>query len=428
MKSRDYLLLVLSVAGVTIIATSCRPVPEGPYNLLLITVDSLRPDRLGYGGHDRDTSATIDQLAAEGVRFERCYSQSGWTLPSIATILTGLYPREHGATDVNRRIHRGVTTLAEILAERGYDTQAFISHVLLTAKSGLAKGFRVYNDSVLDVGHPHAVATAQPITDRVIVSLGSIEQPFFLWIHYFDPHFQYIRHAGGADFGRRQIDRYDGEIAHTDGQIGRLLAELRAREIYDRTVVVLTADHGEEFGEHGGKFHYGLHEVDVRVPLVIKAPTLKPRTERRVAQQIDLLPTLLDLLRIESPPDLPGQALFQPHAADRPVFIERFRPPRFVQRAIISGDRKLYIVDVNEKIPTKLKSRIGATMVRPGISLFDLGQDPDEMQNLYPGEITAAAPLLELLARYVETPSLEGERLAVDEELEEKLRSLGYLQ
>lgn len=420
---------VLAIGVVAaVVATACDPPPPVPDGVVLITVDTLRPDRLGFEGHGRATSPALDRLASEGVRFERAYSQSGWTLPSIATILTGRYPGEHGATDVDRRMRRDLPTLAGILAESGYDTRAFVSHVFLGAKYGLAEGFGLYDDSVLDVGHPHNVTTAKTLTDRALESLESIESPFFLWVHYFDPHFKYLRHAAWASFGRRPIDRYDGEIAHTDRQIGRLLAGLRERGLYERSVVVLTADHGEEFGEHGGEYHYGLHEVDVRVPLVIRAPGLVPGAERRVAQQIDLMPTVLSLLEIAPPAGLPGQALLSEDHRERPVFIERFRPTPFLQRAIISENRKLYLVEVDKERETRLEGRIRDTEVRPGLSLFDLSTDPEERRDLSGENDAVLDSLLELLARYASRSSGDAEKLEVDDELTERLRSLGYLQ
>ncbi|MEJ2723005.1 MAG: sulfatase, partial [bacterium] len=275
----------------------------------------------------RDTSPTIDKLAAEGVVFDTCYSVSGWTLPSMATIFTGRYPRDHGATDFHWAVDPTLPTLAGILRGQGYDTRAYVSHVILKPEYGLADGFKSYDYSVLNVGHPHDVSTAEPLTDNVINDLSSIEEPFFIWVHYFDPHFAYLTHGPWASFGDTDIDRYDQEIAHTDYHIGRLLAALGRRGLDDNTVVIFTSDHGEEFGEHGGHYHYTLHPEVLLTPLVVKAPMLEPAENHAAVEQIDFLPTVLGLLGIDAGVDLPGRNVFADPDTTGPIFFERDRPP-----------------------------------------------------------------------------------------------------
>ena len=422
------LTVVLSIAACLLVG--CRPAqePVAATNLLLITVDTLRPDRLGYEGHSRDTSPAIDGLAATGVRFRTSYSQSGWTLPSMATILTGRYPNDHGAVDVQYSLRAEVQTLAEILAERGFRTHGFVSHVFLSERSGLARGFSTYDDSVLAVGDPHKVATARQLTEAALAALSEIEEPFFVWVHYFDPHFFYRTHRRWRSFGKRTIDRYDGEIAHTDRQIGRLLETLRSDGLDERTMVVFTADHGEEFGEHGGKYHFGLHEEDVRVPLVIRLPGVEPRDEMAVSQQIDLMPTMLAGLGVGVPEGLPGRNLLAPGREDRPVFIERIRPAPYVQRAVVAGGRKLYHVDIDPGYEGDLAEREQRTRVRAGTVLFDLDQDSAEKTDLFDETDPRSAELLALLAEHLQREGLRGEELEVDEELRQKLKSLGYLE
>jgi arylsulfatase A-like enzyme len=422
--------LTVFVSTAACLLVACRPAtaPAQATNLLLITVDTLRPDRLGYEGHSRDTSSAIDELAATGVRFRTSYSQSGWTLPSMATILTGRYPNGHGAVDVQYSLREEVSTLAEILRERGFQTHGFVSHVFLSERSGLARGFSTYDDSVLAVGDPHKVTTARPLTEAALAVMNEIQEPFFVWVHYFDPHFFYRTHQRWRSFGKGYIDRYDGEIAYTDGQIGRLLEALQSDGLDERTMVVFTADHGEEFGEHGGKYHFGLHEEDVRVPLVIRLPGVEPRDEMAVSQQIDLMPTMLSGLGIEVPEGLPGRDLLAPGRADRPVFIERTRPAPYVQRAVVAGGRKLYYVDVDSAFEGDLEERERRTQVRAGTMLFDLEQDPAETTDLFDEADPHSKELLELLAEHLQREALQGDELEVDEELRQKLRSLGYLE
>ncbi len=418
----------LAAIAVGVAALACAPGAEdpAPRNLLLVTVDTLRHDRLGYAGHDRPTSDAVDALAARGVRFERAYSQSGWTLPSLASILTGLHPSQHGAVDFESALASGLPTLATRLADAGYDTRAFVSHVLLRPRYGLARGFAAYDDSVLDVGHPHRVATARPLTAAAIAALREMDSPFFLWVHYFDPHFLYMRHPEWSGFGDTDLDRYDGEIAHTDREIGRLLTALREAGHEDDTVVVFSADHGEQFGERGRRFHDNLDEPVARIPLVIAAPGLAPGVRRDVAQQIDLLPTLLALLDVAPPAALPGRDLFD-GATDEPVvFMERTDPSPYRQRAVVDGRHKLVIVTKMEgrELPA---DRPKGVSVEAGAFLYDLEADPGETANLFDESDETAQRLLALLQSHFEQEGAERHGVEVDDELRARLEALGYV-
>lgn len=408
---------------------ACSRTPEKPRNLLLITVDTLRPDRLGVGGNERRTSPAIDRLAAEGLTFSRAYSQAGWTLPSVATLLTGRYPRDHGAIRFDTRLKASLPTLASTLADQGYDTRAFVSHVVLRRRSGLAHGFGAYDDSVLDVGHPHKVSTAEPLTEAAITSLDSIVEPFFLWVHYFDPHSNYLKHPEWDHFGSRPIDRYDGEIAHTDRQIGRLLEEFQRRDLDPDTVVVFTADHGETFRERQGRFHFTHHEEVIRVPLIVRAPGLPPAIRGDIAEQIDLLPTVLSLLGIEPPAGLPGRDLSQPPEADArqqpSVFVERDRPAGFVQRTVIEGRYKLTMVEPTSERAVPLRRDHAA--LRPGRFFFDLQNDPGEIANLYDEADPRVEAMEARLRHHFATPTTVTTEVTIDDVTRQQLESLGYL-
>ena len=216
------------VPGIIAVALmSCNLLARKPYNIVFLSVDTVRHDHLGYAGDSRPVSPTIDGLAKEGVVFPNAYSQSGWTLPSMATIFTGRYPKDHGATDFHRRIGTQLPTLASILEKHGYDTRGYVSHIVLKPKYGFHKGFMKYDYAVLDYGNPHNVATSKQLTDLALMSLRDIKEPFFLWVHYFDPHFVYLSHTQWASFGNSDVDRYGQEIAFTDYHIGRLLSDLR---------------------------------------------------------------------------------------------------------------------------------------------------------------------------------------------------------
>lgn len=402
---------------------------DRPLNLVLITVDTLRPDRLGFGGHTRDTSPALDKLASEGVVFPNSYSQSGWTLPSVATILTGHYPKDHGATDFHWSLDPGLPTLASILRRNGYATMGYVSHVMLTPTYGVADGFAEYDYSVLNIGHPHDVATARQLTDLAIAGVKRADKPYFLWVHYFDPHFEYLSHELYASFGDSDIDRYDGEIAFTDSHIGRLLRRLPDR---DHTVVVFTSDHGEEFGEHGGVFHYTLYEEVMRVPLVIQAPSLDPRVDPTTTEQIDLLPTMLGLLGVEAPSGLPGRDLLGPAPAeDGPVFFERERPPPWRQIGVIEeGFKLIYIeeADSNAIPPASRGTHIPVTFVHAGTRMFDLSEDPAEKNNIFEPTDPRALSLLGKMTAHFSTRKYEETGVELDEQLLQKLRSLGYIR
>jgi arylsulfatase A-like enzyme len=394
-------------------------------NIVLITVDTLRPDRLGYGGNSRPTSVRIDRLAKEGVVFTRANSVAGWTLPAIATMFTGRLPSEHGATDFHWSLDASLPTLASILRTNGYDTHGFVSHVMLTPTYGMGEGFSHFDFSVLNVGDPHEVTTAQELTALARTGMRDAKAPFFLWVHYFDPHFKYIAHDQ-FNFGSREIDRYDSEIGFTDYHIDDLLKAVDR----DNTVIIFTADHGEEFGEHGSKYHYTLHGEVMRVPLVIKGPGIAPRTDDTPAQQIDFLPTILGLAGIEAPAGLPGRNLLMPRSADVPQFIERDRPPQWQQRGVILGDRKLIVIeraDTTQVPVSSLNEEIPVTNVRPGIYLYDLASDPGEQTNLFSADDSTSLKLLGLVTQQYSGPRRRGAPVRVDAELLEKLRSLGYV-
>lgn len=411
------------VAGALVLG--CGSEPEPP-NVLLITVDSLRWDRLGHAGLDREVSPAIDGLASSGVVFERAYSQAGWTLPSIATLLTGVYPGQHGAVQADRAVSSSVVSLAERLREHGYRTLAHVSHVMLRPRTGVARGFDEYDDSVLQVGRPHRVATAEVLTDKVLASLETVTEPFFLWVHYFDPHFAYLSHEDWASFGDEDLDRYDGEVAHTDRQIGRLLRKMAELGLDDRTAVVLTSDHGEEFGEHGGRLHFSLHEEVSRVPLILRVPGVAPSRRTDPAEQIDLVPTLLSLVGAALPEGLPGRDLLAGEGSSGPIFMERHRPAYLLQRAVIRDRYKLYAVSAVSESPEPGARRPGIG-VGPGLFLYDLETDPGETTNLWRTGHPVAPELLELLRRDFPVAAEPSAEAPIGEELGRQLESLGYI-
>lgn len=404
-------------------------------NLLLISVDTLRADRLGFLGHERPTSRALDALAAEATVFERAYSESGWTLPSMATLLSGRHARDHGATRFTRAVDPRLPTLASLLVARGYDTRAFVSHVLLQPRYGFDRGFQVFDASVLYAGDPHRISSAAPLTDRLLDSLESqpLVEPFFVWVHYFDPHMLYLAHPEFAHFGSTPIDRYDGEIAHLDRHVARLLDSLRGRGLLDRTVVVMTADHGEEFGEHGGRLHDTLFEEVVRVPLLVRVPGRAAARSQVLARQVDVAPTALAALSLRASPPWPGRDLLSESGsgeADPPIFFERDVPSKYRQRGVRQGRFKLVIVtpgpgDPDPGAPPEAEPE---PSLRPGVALYDLAEDPGEQRNLADAQPQRVAELMVLLREHFGVGAEAGRVAELDPVLRDQLRDLGYLE
>jgi arylsulfatase A-like enzyme len=317
---------------------------EAPHmNLVLIGVDTLRPDHLGCYGYERNTSPNIDRLAEGGALFENVMSPCPWTLPSFATIFTSLYPAQHGATGARTAMRGGFPTLASLLRESGYATGAIINAPYLKGNFRMDRGFDFYYMT------PPEGRVADGTTEDALEWIdGNSAGPFFMFVHYFDPHLPYsppapydslfdpgysgrIRtpynpkwlprarlHGLKQVVDLKQKDKnhiealYDGELAFTDEAIGTLLDGIDARSLTGNTLIVFLSDHGEEFFEHGGFEHgHTLFDELLRAPLVLSLPGRIPKGHR-IPQQVrlvDVLPTLLDLLGIDPPAHFEGRSL-----------------------------------------------------------------------------------------------------------------------
>ncbi len=304
-------------AGGTALGSLPRGVARDRLNLIVITLDTTRADRIGaYGARDVETPA-IDQLAREGVLFEQAISAAPLTLPAHSSLFTGKFPPEHGVRDNGGFfLAPDQTTLAEMLKARGYKTGAFVAAYVLAAKWGLNQGFDTYVDD-FDLSQTRALslsAIQRPANEVLDRALPWIEQagssPFFAWIHLYDAHAPY---RPPEPFATRYKDHpYNGEIAFADSQIARLVALLQSRHLYDRTIVAVMGDHGESLGEHGETAHgFFVYNGVTRVPFVVRAPfTLG--AHRRVAdpvRSVDLLPTVLDLLGAPAVAGIAGVSL-----------------------------------------------------------------------------------------------------------------------
>jgi arylsulfatase A-like enzyme len=374
-----------AAALVLLLAACGRDTPERP-SVLLITLDTTRPDHLGCYGHTGGNSPQLDVLAAESEVYDNAVSTSSWTLPAHASLFTGQVPTRHQAQHDEsgpllltqaiegpyeryrvRGLRPDAVTLAQILRDHGYATGAVVGGPWMKRVFGLDRGFASYDDAdILGVNGRRA----NQVTDA---ALGWLAQrggePFFLFLNYFDPHAPYDppldwERAHSTALLNDLPQLYDLEIGFMDDQIGRLLAALRARGLYDDLLVVVTADHGELLGEHGLRGHgLTLSQEELRVPLLVKFPAADRRRGRRAerAQLTDVLPTVLARLGLPQPADVQGGVL--PRIA-HPVVAELRVTPRVGDkgsfRALFEGDWKY------------VETSLGAA------TLYDVAVDPAE--------------------------------------------------
>ncbi len=417
-----------------LIALGCGQEPRP--NLLLITTDTTRADHLGCYGYPRPTSPNLDALATEAVRFERCFAHVPITLPSHASILSGTYPTFHGARDNGRFVVRDdLLTLAELLRGEGYATAAFVSAFVLDSRYGLDQGFDVYDDSytadwseeqLRDARIYNQMVTdrsADQTTGRALAWLSqTTAEPFFLWVHYYDPHQRYAPpHPYDQLF---QDSPYDGEIAFMDDQIGELLAAFRERGQWDNTAVVVTADHGEGLGQHDETTHAALvYDSTLRVPLIVKPPAsagIAPRVEPGDTAHVDVMPTVLELLGVDPPPELHGRSLVS-RMRGRPLPPP---PASYFECALPRfsfGWEPLFGV----------RDRGWKYIHAPRRELYHLAEDPDELYNLAASETERRADFEELLFSLLESrampPGSGAQQAAMDAETRRKLSALGYV-
>lgn len=387
-------------------------------NLLLVTIDTLRPDRLGaYGGRDGLTP-TLDGLAKRGALFTRAWSHVPTTLPAHVSILTGLLPLHHGVRNNGSfRLGAEPPTLAERLRAGGYRTAAFVGAFVLDARFGLNRGFEEYDDQLTETRQAPSFHFVERPADAVLrratawITRPASGNPWFAWVHLFDPHAPYRAPESYA----RGRTPYDAEVAWTDAALGAALKELESQGQLSRTIIVVTADHGESLGDHGETTH-GLFAYDatLRVPLIIAAAGVAPIEVATEVGHVDVLPTVLDLLGAESPAALDGRSrrsdLAGATTESNAVYFEALDANLTRGWAPLSGvisDGWKYI-----QLPQE--------------ELYDLDADPHERANVAgrePGRVRA------LQSRLRQWTMREGAAIsrAVDSTEAARLQSLGYV-
>src|SRR5437660_5997097 len=322
-----WIILVTSHAWAAAQTPAKRTAPPHP-NVVLITLDTTRADRMGFLGSDRGLTPNLDALAREATIFPRAYAQVPLTTPSHAAILTGTYPQFNHVNNMGDPLGKGLPFLPEILHRNGYKTAAFVGALVLDPTKlapGFERGFDVY-DAGFHRRRPgednyHSLERrGQEVLSRAVAWLNKHSGgPFFLWIHLYDPHDPYTPPEPYRT--RYQAVPYDGEIAYTDSVVGKLIGELRARNLFDACLIAVMADYGEAFGEHG-ETHHGifLYDETIHIPLLFKLPRqhAATRVETRVGL-VDVAPTILRALHLPVPDAMQGQSLLHFMTTDKAV-------------------------------------------------------------------------------------------------------------
>jgi arylsulfatase A-like enzyme/Tfp pilus assembly protein PilF len=402
----------------------------GPFRgapVILISIDTLRSDRLPAYGYQGVETPAIDALRRDAVLFERAYSHTPLTLPSHLSMLTGLLPTDHEVRDNVGYVYDGerIPNLAEVLGKAGYATGGAVSSYVLRSETGMSHGFDVYDDGV-QIRFTSALGMSQrPGGETAEAALRWVrgvrekeaDKPFFLFLHLYEPHTPY---APPEPFASRYAGRpYDGEVAAADAIVGRVLDELKSLGVYDEAVIVLVSDHGEGLGDHGEREHgIFLYREAIQVPLMLKLPQSRRggTSVAAPAQIVDLFPTLLGLAGIDPPasPEGAGRlagapllSLGPPGAPPREIYAETFYPRLhfgWSELTSLVRDRHHYIQG-------------------PDPELFDLAADPGEKQNVLTRERRAYATLRDAMRgfeRELKAPA------AVDPETAQRLAALGY--
>ena len=483
---RHFTTTFLLLSPIAIALATCTPAPENlPVNVVLISIDSLRADHVSAYGYRRKTTPTLDRLARQGLLFESVVAESSWTLPTHVTMLTGLTTSTHGVEQfAGARFDAESQTLAEILSGEGYRTFGVFSGPYLHPAFGLSRGFGRYVSADSDIVcvasdcntnadalseveavkaarvASHESVTSPLVTQRGLDFIRSVrDEPFFLFLHYFDVHFDYVPpeeyaakfdldYEGSITGKRFETNRavhefmdkkdlrhilalYDGEILFVDDYIGRMIRELKRLGFDENTLVVVTSDHGDEFFEHRGKGHgLSLFDEVIKVPLIMRLPGSIPPgwlVESQV-RQVDIMPTILGLI---GRPELAKGSDGLDLAAWLTTGEE---PPRQTATSRLRANGEYVSIRTNEY--KLLLYRSGTT---EEVTLFDLKTDPAEKNPVFRGRqdeqpFAAAGELAELWRALMAADDVDengspgsGSEPELTEELREQLRSLGYI-
>jgi arylsulfatase A-like enzyme len=399
------------------------------YNIILVVVDALRPDHLGCYGYQRETSPEIDKIAEEGVKFDKVLSQSSWTKPAVASLLTSTYPEVHGVKKIGDVLGYQDTSLPTMLRQNGYVTGCIQTNPFLTAESGFHEGF----DHYVEIYDKAPGVYKPPVQKAVKTAFDWLDHfwkdPFFLYLHLLDTHNPYTPPEPFRGFGNEEQDLFDGEIRSVDFHIGLLRDYICQKRIQEKTVLVITADHGEEFQEHGHQYHAKhLYEEVLRVPLIISLPAvlssgLSIPTQVR---SVDIVPTILEILGFPPLETHQGESLVPllntGPSPDRPsvsqIGEDEDSPAGEGEIiALNTGDHKLIW---HKKDDTK--------------ELYHLTNDPEEKHNVAAEDEEMSRVLQSQLQQLIHTPEekpfhhkAKPREVKFDEDVLVRLRALGYI-
>jgi arylsulfatase A-like enzyme len=442
------------------------PAVKGP-NIILILVDTLRADHLSCYGAKANETPVIDGLAADGTRFAHAYSQASWTRPSVATIFTSLYPSSHRAIHKSDALPDAVVTLAEVMQQSGYSTIGFANNINVAPLFGFQQGFDQYvflepefffgateSAAQLTIYNQLRLVRERYVSQKkwvenyyqpadVVTKHGSDwiaardkGRPFFMFLHFMEPHDPYFVHPyNGEAYARvanpnpdpaladKYRTTYDGAIRFLDGELAKFFQDLRAKGLYDDTMIVLTADHGEEFHEHGGWWHgTTLYDEQLAVPLIVKPPRggAAGVVNDAMVSSLDIAPTIIQSAGAAVPPTMVGKPLGLGTGAPAPrdhSFAESELEGNSLQ-AYRSGGMK--VIHANPGNPRGL----------PEHQLFDVASDPGEQQDLISTRTDVANKLtadMSAVQSHAESIAVESTGTSIDAASEERLRALGYV-
>jgi len=434
----NQILVALVILPVALTLTACKQEEKPRWNVLLVTFDTTRADFIGSYGKETANTPTLDGMAARGVLFEQARSSNPVTQPSHSTILTGTYPLSHGVRDNGLfKLPDASETLAEILAANGYRTGAAIGGFPLVKSFGLNQGFDFYDDHLTAVREDHRGRPAardrdtwydeRPaghVNDAILPWLReSSDKPFFVWLHYWDPHHP---HIAPPPYGEEYAhDPYQGEIAYADKSLGVILRELEFRGELERTIIIMTSDHGESRGEHYEETHAFLaYDPTLHVPLIMQIPE-GPRG-KRVAERVgtvDIVPTVLDALDIEAPAAIQGRSLLD--LANQSTDKAPRNRHRYYSESMSPRLSHGYFGDLRALYWGPYKYIHG-----PRPELFNLGEDPGELHDLIDTEPDLVQEMKTGLVDFITehaSPVAVGATHDFDEGVRRKLAALGYL-
>lgn len=470
-KSVIFITMLLSAALVVSAYLACSPgqmklaFDKRP-NLILISVDTLRADHLGCYGYQRETSPHMDELAREGARFVRALSPSPWTLPAHVTMFTGQETSVHNVRSSSNALDENAVTLTEMLHDSGYATFGIGSSPYLKGRFGYAQGFDVYDDKLGQISYKksHYQVTAKKAVNKALKAIKQRrDKRWFVFIHFWDVHYDYIppkpydrMFAGDydGDFpmhkweGNKKfrvgmdeadfnyvISQYDGEIAWVDSQIGRLIKYLKKWELYDKTAIVITSDHGEEFLDHGQKGHgHTLFDELIRVPLIVKAPKVDPGLEIECpVSLVDLLPTFVEWGKVKKPSYRgPGRSLLDHILRRKPCDPRR----EFFSETRFSNLDKLHAYKRGFEIMLEIdRIKFHKRVTEPHRELlFNVAVDPLENNDLTANQTDLSEQMRDTLIRHGRRNEARrrevklSKRKKLDPKTRRQLKELGYIQ